>query len=618
MHNSKFNMKGISISRRSLRFLAWPGLALTTAGLVSGSLTGWQLLPAGLFVLGLGLLLVGLSFSGGAFWQQRSTQAGTNAALAVGAMVVILGLVNFLGVRYSNRLDLTENQLFTLAPATQQIAATLDQPVEVVIFDVAPNPQDRQLLESYARLTSQFTYEYVDPYANPQQAQAFGVTAPGMVFLDVGGDLRFLQAVGTPDPQGMGAPERLSERRLTNALDQVVNDRSLTVYFVQGHEEYAIDGSETGYFLAATGLEDKNYTVNPLNLAESQTVPEDASVVVVAGPAQDFFEAEVEALDAYLDQGGGVLLLLDPRTDGGLGPILDEWGVVLDDRLVLDTSGAGQFVGLGPAAPIVSDYGDHPITQDFASGRSFFPLVRPVEAREVPEITATPLLLTNPQSQAEAISDEGDLSFDPTAAPEGPYTLGIALSRPAEAVPESVSDGEDVDEETAEDADLVEETDLAEAETPEAGEAAPETDEESPVEEDESPAEAEAESLVEAEEDETPEATAEESDPDPDADTAETETDDAAPEEARLVVIGNSSFASDGLFEQQLNGDVFLNSVSWLGEAGDDALSIRPKAVTDRRILITPQQQMGLGIFSLLLLPLSGIALAVVMWLRRR
>jgi ABC-type uncharacterized transport system involved in gliding motility auxiliary subunit len=597
MHNSKFNMKGISISRRALRFLAWPGLALTTAGLVSGSLTGWQLLPAGLLVLGLGLLLVGLSFSGGAFWQQRSTQAGTNAVLAVGAMVVILGLVNFLGVRYSQRLDLTENQLFTLAPATQQIATTLDQPVKVVVFDVAPNPQDRQLLESYARLTPQFTYEYVDPYANPQQAQAFGVTAPGMVFLDVGGDRRFLQAVGTPDPQGAGTPERLSERRLTNALDQVINDRSLTVYFVQGHEEYAIDGSETGYFLAATGLEDKNYTVNPLNLAESQTVPEDASVVVVAGPAQDFFAAEVEALETYLDQGGGVLLLLDPRTDGGLGPILNDWGVVLDDRLVLDTSGAGQFVGLGPAAPIVSDYGDHPITQDFASGRSFFPLVRPVETREVPDITATPLLLTNPQSQAEAISDEGDLSFDPNAAPEGPYTLGVALSRPAEAVTETVSDREDdADEETAE------ASDLAETETPEAAASAPETADEAPAEG----------------EDEPPEAGAEDSVPEAEADTAEPETDDAAPEESRLVVIGNSSFASDGLFEQQLNGDVFLNSVSWLGEAGDDALSIRPKAVTDRRILITPQQQMGLGIFSLLLLPLSGIALAVVMWLRRR
>jgi ABC-type uncharacterized transport system involved in gliding motility auxiliary subunit len=584
-------MKGMSFSRRTLRFLAWPGLALTTAGLVSGSLTGWQLLPSGLMVLGLGLLLVGLSFSGGAFWQQRSTQAGTNAALAVVAMLVILGLVNFLGVRYSSRIDLTENQIFTLAPATEQVATALEQPVRVVVFEAAQNPQDVQLLESYARLTPQFTYEYIDPYANPQQAQAFGVTAPGMVFLEVGGDRRFLQSVGTVDPQGLGAPERLSERRLTNALDQVVSDRTLTVYFVQGHEEYAIDGSETGYFNAATSLEDKSYTVKPLNLAESQTVPEDASVVVVAGPAQDFFDAEVAALEDFLNQGGGVLLLLDPRTDGGLTPLLNDWGVLLDDRLVLDTSGAGQFVGLGPAAPIVSEYGDHPITQEFGSGRSFFPLVRPVDFQDLPEITATPLLLTNPQSTAEAISDTGELSFDPNAVPEGPYTLGVALSRPAQSAPDgpaSASDGED-----------------GNGDTDPAAQADAEPSSDEPGADGLASAPGSSGSLEGT--DESAEEPAEES--------AE---ESAEEDEARLVVIGNSSFASDGLFEQQLNGDVFLNSVTWLGEAGDNALSIRPKAVTDRRILITPQQQVGLGIFSLLVLPLTGVALAILMWLRRR
>jgi ABC-type uncharacterized transport system involved in gliding motility auxiliary subunit len=154
--------------------------------------------------------------------------------------------------------------------------------------------------------------------------------------------------------------------------------------------------------------------------------------------------------------------------------------VVLDDRLVLDTSGAGQFVGLGPAAPIVSDYGDHPITQDFASGRSFFPLVRPVETREVPDITATPLLLTNPQSQAEAISDEGDLSFDPNAAPEGPYTLGVALSRPAEAVTETAADGEDVRMRSRQKMPILADDDLEATETPEAEAAAPETADEAP------------------------------------------------------------------------------------------------------------------------------------------
>jgi ABC-type uncharacterized transport system involved in gliding motility auxiliary subunit len=198
---------------------------------------------------------------------------------------------------------------------------------------------------------------------------------------------------------------------------------------------------------------------------------------------------------------------------------------------VLDTSGTGQLVGLGPAAPLVTDYGDHPITRDFRGGRSFFPLVRPVNIEEVAGVTAVPLLQSNPQSRAEALSTAGELQFDENAPPSGPYTLGVALSRPI------------------------------------AG------------------------------------ATASEGEPSP---------------ESRLVVIGNATFATDGLFEQQLNGDVFLNAISWLGQQTDATLSIRPKEVTNRRITLTVQQQIGLGVFALLVLPVIGLGLAVLMWLRRR
>jgi ABC-type uncharacterized transport system involved in gliding motility auxiliary subunit len=225
------------------------------------------------------------------------------------------------------------------------------------------------------------------------------------------------------------------------------------------------------------------------------------------------------------------MLLIDPRTSPGLDSLLDPWGVTLDDRIVLDTSGSGQLVGLGPAAPLVTDYGDHPITRDFRNGRSFFPLVRPINVEEVPGVTATPILKSNPQSRAEALSTKGELQYDENAPPSGPYTLGVALSRPVKGA------------------------------TPAAGEPSP---------------------------------------------------------ESRLVVIGNATFATDGLFEQQLNGDVFLNAVSWLGQQTDATLSIRPREVTNRRIAMTVQQQIGLGVFALLVLPLIGFALAVLMWLRRR
>jgi ABC-type uncharacterized transport system involved in gliding motility auxiliary subunit len=522
-------MKSIAVYQKYVKYLALPGLALVTAGLLAGLVAGWTPLPTGLLIGGIGLLIIGLGFSEygqGRFWSQRSTEAGANALVATLAVLVILGLVNFLAVRYSNRLDLTENQIFTLAPQSQEVVQTLTEPVELVIFDALPNRQDRQLLESYQRQGDQFTYEYVNPYDNPRKAQEFGATQTGSVYLDTGETQQFLQNVG---PE-----ERLTERVLTNALSQMANEGVLTVYFTQGHREFPIDGSETGFMQAANALQEQGYTVEPLDLAATGSVPENASLVVVAGPAEEFFDAEVQALQEYLNNGGSLMLLIDPRTSPRLGSLLDDWGVTLDDRIVLDTSGTGQLVGLGPAAPLVTDYPDHPITSDFGNGRSFFPLVRPVNVEDVPNVTATIILESNPQSRAESVTDEGELEFDPEAAPTGPYTLGVALSRPAAGA------------------------------------------------------------------------------------TAEADNPDAPSPEARLVVIGNSTFATDGLFDQQLNGDVFLNAVNWLGQQNDAALSIRPKEVTNRRIVMTVQQQIGLGIFSLLVLPVVGFALALVMWLKRR
>lgn len=582
-------MKGFAFSDKWLRFLTWPGLACATAGLVAGGLSGWQLLPTALLIIGIGLILLGLSFSGktaGAFWQQRSTQAGTNAVVATIAVLVILGLVNLLAVQNAARYDLTENQLFTLAPASQEVVQTLEEPVRVVIFDSVQNPQDVQLLESYRRQGNNFSFEYIDPFANPTVAQSYGATQTGMVFLEVGGDRRFLQTIGaTANPENLGTPATLSERELTNALAQVLNDQTLNVYFVQGHGEPPIDGAEPGFTQAVESLQEQNYQVQPLNLAATQAVPADADVVVVAGPAQEFFPAEVDALETFVTEGGGLMLLLDPRSDAGLNTLLDDWGVILDDRLVLDTSGAGQFVGLGPAAPIVTNYGDHPITREFDNGRSFFPLARPVESRELPDTTATPLLFTDPQSRAEAITDDGNLSFDPNAPADGPYVLGVALSRPAEAVPESPAPSPAAEEDAG-------------ATATESAEAAEDVETETEVD---------AEALLEETEPVTSEPV------EATADTADAEAD-----EARLVVIGNSSFAVDGSFNQQLNGDVFLNAVNWLGQEADATLSIRPKTVTDRRLAITGQQAWGLGIFSILVLPLTGLALAILMAWRRR
>jgi len=74
------------------------------------------------------------------------------------------------------------------------------------------------------------------------------------------------------------------------------------------------------------------------------------------------------------------------------GKFAQKWGVTLDNRLAIDPSGAG--VGLGPAVPLVTAYGDHPITKEFGNGISFYQGA-PIETSPVAGVQVTPLLLAS-------------------------------------------------------------------------------------------------------------------------------------------------------------------------------------------------------------------------------
>lgn len=566
---------------QAVKYLIWPGLVLLTAGGVIGLLNSWTVLAIAFLITGALLFVAGVAagdYASGQFWQRRATQAGTNAAVSVLSVLVILGLINFLGVRYDSRIDLTEGQLLTLSPATQQVVKALKNPTELLIFAPGPNPADQQLLDNYRRYNADFSYRYVDPFADPQMAQELGVVSGTEVFLRSGDRTTLVQQASSPQ-------EPLTETKLTDKLAQLGQENVAVVYFLQGHDEYAIDGSKAGYLEAATELESQNYTVASLNLANTGTIPPDADVLIIAGAQKTLFENEIIAIQDYLKGGGSALVMIDPQTKTGLEVLLAQWGVVAEDTLVIDTSGGGQLVKLGPAAPLVQDYGDHPITNAFGNGRSFFPVTRPLQVREVAGIEETPLLFTHQNSHAQPMG-KGDLEINPNQPPEGPLTIGVALSRPVVAA-SSATDGSAADKVGA-NKTAAEKAAATAEETDEKATAAPSAEE---VIKDSLPEEA----LLD-----------------------KSAADEEPPADSRLVVIGNSSFATDGLFAQQLNGDVFLNSVNWLSKVDNPVLSIRPKEITNRRFVMTFRQQLYLTLLALVVFPLAGLIGAGALWARRR
>ncbi len=385
----------------------------------------------------LGLALTGLGFSlllDPALPRQltrgRSAQFGTHATLTLLAFTGILVLVNILPYWFPQRWDLTEEKRHTLAPEIQEVLQRLPKPVTAyAFFTPQTDPSSaRDLLENFAYYSQgRFQYEFIDPLTKPGLAQKYGVTRDGTVVLVL--DDRYEQVAF------------LTEEEVTKALVRLLHPEQRLVAFLTGHGERDIqDPSEMGYARLRQELEAKNYQVRSLDLAlEGYQVPEDVRVIVVADPQRPLETREVEALIAFVERGGGLLLWLNTTvetpegTSEALLNYLEEtWGLLVQDTVVVDPSSPQ------PGIALAAQYALHPITERMQGWRTYFPLARTLDAVEAPPegVDLSPLVLTSSQAWGETdltpLREEtgGNVAFDPEADIAGPLVVAVAAEHP--------------------------------------------------------------------------------------------------------------------------------------------------------------------------------------------
>jgi ABC-type uncharacterized transport system involved in gliding motility auxiliary subunit len=369
------------------------------------------------------------------FYKGRGARYGTLSIVSIVVFLGILVAVNYLGARQNKRWDLTANQVFSLSDQTVKILRELEQPVNVIVYE----RQDRQdmhrdRLDEFGYHTSQLKTEYVDPDREPARAQEAKIETLPTILI-----------------QYQGRTERVSssnEQDLTNGLIKAITGQAKKVYFTQGHgEKDPASSDRAGYSTIAEALKQDNFTVESLLLVTQKTVPEDATIVVIAGPTTDFFPPEIEALKAYVARGGKVLVLLDPPAKAGatqplLAQFLTDWGIKAGNDVVLDASGVGQMLGTDASVPVAAQYPSHPITQGFRV-LTAYPMSRsmsPVEGGSNSHV-AQPLVNTSRESWAESdiaslSSGNGQVEFNPDKGDQrGPITLAAAVSAPATVTP---------------------------------------------------------------------------------------------------------------------------------------------------------------------------------------
>jgi ABC-type uncharacterized transport system involved in gliding motility auxiliary subunit len=322
------------------------GLVFIAAALISyWRSTTWTNLQTGFVIVGAVLVVVALVLKAGeirAGMGKRSTKFGINSGISVLLFLGVLGLVNYLGEKHQKRWDMTTESLHSLGDESTKVAAQVKEKLRIKAFyPGADEPDVKDLLDLYAHQNGQISYEFVDPDKDPQAAKLYDVQNYGVMMNPLTREQRktgtLILDMGNNRIERIEKQDTPTEEDVTNSLMKLLKGEKKTVYFVEGHGEKSTSSTERdGYEVANGALGKDGYIVKPLNLVVEEKIPADASAIVMAGPTTEPFPQEMDKVDAYLNAGGSLLLMLDPPPAATLKDFTQKWSINVGNNRVID------------------------------------------------------------------------------------------------------------------------------------------------------------------------------------------------------------------------------------------------------------------------------------------
>lgn len=325
--------------------------------------------------------------------------------LGAGLTVVLVLILNLLGGNIRGRLDLTRDNLFTLAPGSREILGDLDDLVQVKLFVSDELPAEVQLqLRDVRDLLSDFrkasngnlTVQELNPDEDEEAEQDAAARGIYPIEFNVLRDDEFqikrgyygLVVLYADEQEVIPIIQRTDdlEFRLASSIYGMTTEERPQVAFLGGF------GARSDFELSElrTVLSER-YAVRTISMAPDSTpaiTPESTRVAVLAGPKQSLDTLAVARIRDYVDSGGAALVLLDPvdlnpqtaepmPVYSGLDFLLEEWGLRFNQSLVADLA-SSERVSLGPRGffnvvapyplwPIVGPAGDHITTRSLSA-----------------------------------------------------------------------------------------------------------------------------------------------------------------------------------------------------------------------------------------------------------
>jgi gliding-associated putative ABC transporter substrate-binding component GldG len=322
--------------------------------------------------------------------REMNTSAVASPTVFTLAVVGSLVLVNVLSLRLFTRFDVTADHAYTLAAASKETLAKLDDQVTVTAYFTQDLPAPyssssryvRDLLEEFrAASKGKLSFEFIDPAAQETdkdkeakrevKQDIFGrrfrePTAQEKELAQAGIQAVEIRVVQDDQQQTkrayLGLVLRNGEKKevipvvqnlstleynLTSLIRKLTRPKTPVIGLLQGHDEPKVEE----HLRQMYSLLSQTYELRPVTVGADGKLPADIDALFVVGPRKPVQANEQKAIDELVQNGKSVAFFLDnvavePRSfqqipaEHGLGPLLTSYGITVGDQLVVDTQAA--------------------------------------------------------------------------------------------------------------------------------------------------------------------------------------------------------------------------------------------------------------------------------------
>ncbi len=332
------------------------------------------------------------------------------------------------------KYDVSDQKLFTTGDQTAEIVKGLDE--DITLYLIAQQGSEdatlQELLDRYAGLSSHIKVETKDPVLYPNFVSQYTSENLSENSVLVVGQNRS-KAVDYYDiyqysmdysTYSSSLSSFDGEGQITSAIAYVTAEDMPVVYTLTGHDEAELSTTVT------SSIEKENIELKSLSLLTEEAVPEDAKAVIIYGSISDISEDEKNKLEAYMEQGGQIVMLLGytDKDTPNLDSLLGDYGITLADGLVLEGDSQHHL----PNHPyyLLPDIQSSAYTSDVSSRYVLLAFAQGMtEAADISEdLTYESLLTTSAKSYSKTNlesenldQEEGDIA--------GPFDLGAVVTK---------------------------------------------------------------------------------------------------------------------------------------------------------------------------------------------